>query len=103
MSKNILITGAGTGFGKLMTATLINAGHTVFATMRDPAGRNAANADEAKALGARVIELDVTSDGSVDEAVRKAAATAGSIDVLINNAGTGVVGWQETFTVEDWK
>jgi len=103
MSKNVLITGTSAGFGKLMTATLINAGHTVIATMRDPAGRNAANAEELKGLGAHVIELDVTRDDSVDSAIQTALETAGSIDVLINNAGTGVIGWQETFTVEDWK
>lgn len=103
MSKNILITGASAGFGKLMTETLINAGHTVIATMRDPEGRNAAKAEEATSLGAHVLELDVTSDASVNAAVQQAIETVGSIDVLINNAGTGVIGWQETFTVEDWK
>jgi len=103
MSKTVLITGASAGFGKLMTATLINAGHTVIATMRDPEGRNAANAAEAKAMGAHVLELDVTSDASVDAAVQTAVGSLGGIDVLINNAGTGVIGWQETFTVDDWK
>ncbi len=103
MSKNVLITGASAGFGKLMTATLIDAGHTVIATMRDPEGRNAENAAEAKALGAHVLELDVTRDESVDAAIATAVDSLGGIDVLINNAGTGVIGWQETFTVEDWK
>ena len=40
----VLITGGSTGFGRLFTETLARKGHTVFATMRDPGGRNAKNA-----------------------------------------------------------
>ena len=46
----VLITGASTGFGRLFAETLARHGHTVFATMRDPAGRNATNAAELRAL-----------------------------------------------------
>jgi NAD(P)-dependent dehydrogenase (short-subunit alcohol dehydrogenase family) len=71
----VLITGSSSGFGKLFAETLARQGHTVFATMRDPDGRNAANASEIRALAEReslplhVLELDVTNDVSVGQAV----------------------------------
>ena len=46
----VLITGSSTGFGRLFTETLARKGHTVFATMRDPAGRNAKNAAAIRTL-----------------------------------------------------
>jgi hypothetical protein len=42
----VLITGSSTGFGRLFKETLARKGHTVFAAMRDPGGRNAKNATE---------------------------------------------------------
>lgn len=102
----ILITGASTGFGRLFTETLARKGHTVFATMRDPGGRNANNAAEIRALAERellpihVLELDVIDDGSVERAVEAAVAKAGRIDVAINNAGYFLVGLEEAVTTE---
>jgi len=46
----VLITGSSTGFGILMAETLAHHGHTVLATMRDSAGRNATNATELREL-----------------------------------------------------
>jgi NAD(P)-dependent dehydrogenase (short-subunit alcohol dehydrogenase family) len=46
----VLITGSSTGFGRLFTKTLARKGHAVFATMRDPAGRNAQNASEIRTV-----------------------------------------------------
>ena len=89
----ILITGASTGFGRLFAETLARHGHTVFATMRDPQGKNAKNASDLLALASReslsifTLECDVTSDASVELAVRSAIAQSGRIDVAINNAG----------------
>ena len=103
MSERVLITGAGSGFGKMMTETLLSNGYTVIATMRDPGGRNKAKVDALAGKGAHIVELDVTDDASVEAGVKKAVELAGGIDVLINNAGGGVVGWQETFTIDDWK
>jgi NAD(P)-dependent dehydrogenase (short-subunit alcohol dehydrogenase family) len=95
----VLVTGASTGFGRLFTETLARKGHTVFATMRDPGGRNARNAAEIRMLAQKesvpihVLELDVTDDASVERAVDAAVAKAGRIDVAINNAGYYLGGW----------
>jgi NAD(P)-dependent dehydrogenase (short-subunit alcohol dehydrogenase family) len=102
----VLITGSSTGFGRLFVETLARKGHTVFATMRDPAGRNAKNASEVRALAEKeslpihVFELDVTDDGSVERAVNAAVAKAGRIDVAINNAGYYLSGLEEAVTTE---
>ncbi len=102
----VLITGSSTGFGRLFAATLARKGHTVFATMRDPGGRNAKNASEIRTLAEKdslpiyVLELDVTDDASVERAVDAAVAKAGRIDVAINNAGYYLVGLEEAVTTE---
>jgi len=102
----VLITGSSTGFGRLFTETLARKGHTVFATMRDPGGRNAQNASEIRALAEKdslpihVLELDVTDDASVGRAVDAAVAKAGRIDVAINNAGYYLSGLEEAVTTE---
>jgi NAD(P)-dependent dehydrogenase (short-subunit alcohol dehydrogenase family) len=102
----ILITGSSTGFGRLFTETLARKGHTVFATMRDPGGRNAKNASEIRTLAEKdslpihVLEMDVTDDASVQRAVDGAIAKAGRIDVAINNAGYYLSGLEEAVTAE---
>ncbi|HUL32316.1 MAG TPA: SDR family oxidoreductase [Candidatus Eisenbacteria bacterium] len=102
----ILITGSSTGFGRMFAESLARKGHTVFASMRDPQGKNARNAGELLALAKKeslaihVVELDVTSEASVENAIRSVIAQAGRIDVAINNAGYPVTGLMETVTTE---
>jgi NAD(P)-dependent dehydrogenase (short-subunit alcohol dehydrogenase family) len=102
----VLITGSSTGFGRLFSETLARKGHTVFATMRDPGGRNAKNAAEIRTLAQKeslpihVLELDVTDDASVGRAVDAAVTKAGRIDVAINNAGYYLGGLAEAVTTE---
>src|SRR6267142_208715 len=102
----VLITGASTGFGRLFTETLARRGHTVFATMRDPGGRNAGNAAEIRGLAEKeslaihVLEMDVTDDASVERGVAGAVAKAGRLDVAINNAGYYLSGLEEAVTTE---
>jgi NAD(P)-dependent dehydrogenase (short-subunit alcohol dehydrogenase family) len=109
MSKKIiLITGASSGFGRLTAEALAKAGHTVYASMRDIAGRNAKNALEMAqtskrdGVGLRAIELDVQSEPSVDAAVARIVAESGRIDVLIHNAGHMMFGPAEAFTPEQF-
>lgn len=99
----ILVTGANGGFGKLTVASLNKNGHTVVASMRDMSGRNKKAADELIGFGAKVIEMDVTLDSSVTAGVSRAIEITGGLDVVVNNAGIGVLGVQETFTPEDWQ
>jgi NAD(P)-dependent dehydrogenase (short-subunit alcohol dehydrogenase family) len=102
----VLITGSSTGFGRLFTETLARKGHTVFATMRDPGGRNAKNASEIRTLAQNeslpihVLELDVTDDASVERTIDTAVSKAGRIDVAINNAGYFLTGLEEAVTTE---
>jgi len=104
--QTILITGASTGFGRLFAETLARHGHTVFASMRDPQGKNAKNVAELLALAEReslaihTVELDVTSEASVENAVRSVIAQARRIDVAINNAGYSMAALMETVTNE---
>jgi NAD(P)-dependent dehydrogenase (short-subunit alcohol dehydrogenase family) len=106
MSKKIiLITGASSGFGRLTAEALARAGHTVYASMRDVAGRNAKNAAEMLALAdsdIRPLELDVQSEPSVAAAVAKIIAESGRIDVLVHNAGHMMFGPAEAFTPEQF-
>jgi NAD(P)-dependent dehydrogenase (short-subunit alcohol dehydrogenase family) len=102
----VLITGASTGFGRLFTETLARKEHTVFATMRDPGGRNSKNASEIRTLAQNqslpiyVLEMDVTDDASVERAIDAAVSKAGRIDVAINNAGYFLTGLEEAVTTE---
>jgi NAD(P)-dependent dehydrogenase (short-subunit alcohol dehydrogenase family) len=86
----ILITGASSGFGALTARALKDAGHTVYAGMRNAGSRP--EAEEALSYGLVPVELDVTSDESV------AALDLPSLDVLVHNAGHMVTGPAEAFT-----
>ena len=99
--RKILITGASSGFGYLTVNNLLKEGHSVAGTMRSTAGKNEAVAKELKEKGVHVIELDVTSEESVNNGVNEAIDKLGGLDVVINNAGVGVLGMQEHFTADD--
>ncbi|MEM6847943.1 MAG: SDR family oxidoreductase [Pseudomonadota bacterium] len=98
---NILVTGASSGFGELIVNDLVLEGHRVAGTVRDPDGRNAEAAARLRAKGVAVIDLDVTDDASVEKGVAAARGAIGEVDVLVNNAGVGVLGLQENFTAAD--
>ena len=104
--QQVLITGASTGFGRLIAETLARNKYQVFATMRNINGKNAGPAQELRELAKReslalhVVELDVTDDGSVERAIRTVIDESGRIDVLVNNAGYGLMGVTEAVTLE---
>jgi NAD(P)-dependent dehydrogenase (short-subunit alcohol dehydrogenase family) len=106
MSQIIVITGASSGIGRLTAYALARAGHTVYASMRDVAGDNASQFAEAtkfakdNKIDLRPIELDVSSQESVDEAIATVVANNGRLDVVIHNAGHMVFGPAEAFTPE---
>jgi NAD(P)-dependent dehydrogenase (short-subunit alcohol dehydrogenase family) len=102
--KVVLITGTSSGFGRLIAKTLARKKYRIFATMRDVRGRNAAVAREiaelakGESLSLKTLELDVTNDSSVEGAVSKVVLECGRIDVLVNNAGFGIMDLAETVT-----
>ncbi|RDZ28057.1 SDR family NAD(P)-dependent oxidoreductase [Lysobacter silvisoli] len=104
----VLITGASSGFGALAARALAAAGHTVYASMRDTAGRNAPQVDAARAHAAqhgvdlRTLELDVQSQASADAAIAAIVAEHGRLDTVIHNAGHMVFGPAEAFTPEQY-
>jgi NAD(P)-dependent dehydrogenase (short-subunit alcohol dehydrogenase family) len=104
-TKVALVTGASSGFGRLIAETLAREGFTVSATMRDVKGRNAAATRELQELAQReslalhVVELDVTDDASVGRAASEVLKKCGRIDVLVNNAGYGIMDLAETVTI----
>jgi NAD(P)-dependent dehydrogenase (short-subunit alcohol dehydrogenase family) len=107
MQSVILVTGASTGIGQLSARALAAAGHTVYASMRDIAGRNAARVRElrdwsfANGYDLRAVELDVLSQASADDAVKTIVAEQGRLDVVVHNAGHLVTGPTEAFTPEE--
>jgi len=101
MNKTILVTGASSGFGRDTAETLAAAGHRVFAGVRDITGRNRAVTNALRAKAIEVIDLDVTSDASVDAAIAALVAKSGGrLDVLVNNAGIAAAGVSESFTLD---
>jgi NAD(P)-dependent dehydrogenase (short-subunit alcohol dehydrogenase family) len=92
MPKVILITGTSTGLGVATAVQAAQAGHTVYATMRNTQKRGALDAaTQVAGVSLNVLQLDVQDTGSVNAAVDTVIAEQGRIDVLINNAGMGYV------------
>ena len=107
MSKVIVISGAGSGFGALSARALADAGNTVYAGIRETTGRNAGRVAEVQGyadehgVDLRTVELDVSSQDSVDAGVARIVEEAGRLDVVIHNAGHMVNGPTEAFTPEE--
>ncbi|HEY3477734.1 MAG TPA: SDR family NAD(P)-dependent oxidoreductase [Streptomyces sp.] len=104
--KTILVTGASSGFGALTVRTLADAGHTVYAGIRQTATRNAAAVAELDAYAAaggvalHAVELDVSDQESADAAVDRIVGEQRRLDVVVHNAGHMVLGPAEAFTPE---
>lgn len=100
--KSVIITGSSNGFGLKAAKDFANKGYQVFATMRNPSGKNAnAKAElESHSTQIKVVDMDVTKEDSVKEAMTTILAQSGNIDVLINNAGIMYIGITEAYSVE---
>lgn len=106
MNKVVLITGSSTGFGRATAELLARHGYTVFATMRNSAGRNSRHRDALESLASQeklpiqVVDMDVSDDSSVSAATKEILERAGRVDVVINNAGVAALGITEAYTIE---
>jgi len=84
-----LITGASSGIGRATAIALVEAGFRTFGTMRDPTKPGQPG------VKLELVPLDIASEASVRSAVRAVLDRAGRIDVLVNNAGTVLMGSSE--------
>jgi len=100
-----VVTGSSTGIGQATAVCLARAGHTVYATMRDPEK----GGDEIRAIASkeqlplRPAQMDVDSDASVSDELARIIEEAGCIDVLVNNAGIGNSGAVEELPIADFR
>ena len=108
MKNVIVITGASSGFGLMSARALAHAGHIVYAGMRETAGRNAPRVEEMQqyarehSVDLRAIEMDVSSQASVDAAIAQIVDAHQRLDVVIHNAGHMAYGPAEAFTPEQF-
>ncbi len=101
--RKVLITGATSGFGKLLTEAFLRNGDYVIATGRNLSQRPEVFSAERKAFPERLLELDldVTRSEELASVASAVASRAGAIDILINNAGFGLFGALEDLSDED--
>ncbi len=104
--KVIVITGAGSGFGRLSALELARGGHKVYASMRDLANHSKDRANDLRTIAEKEgidlhpLELDVRYESSCRSAADYVLAAAGRIDVVINNAAMMMAGLTEAFRPE---
>ena len=86
----VLVSGANRGLGALIALEFARGGHRVFAGARRPDdAHDLRTAALSAQLSLDVVALDVTSEASTVEAVDRVVASAGTLDVLVSNAGIG--------------
>ena len=94
--KTILITGASSGMGKETAKDLIQQGHTVYC-----AARRVDQMEELKALGGKLIKLDISVNDDIENCVNQVIEESGRVDVLWNNAGFGLYGSVEETSIDE--
>lgn len=102
--KVAIVTGSSSGIGRETSLLLARNGFETYATMRNLSKRSAIEPVAAKeGLPIHVVELDVTSDKSVHNAIQQIVSNGGRIDVLVNNAGYALSGALEDLSMEEIK
>jgi len=102
----VLVTGASSGIGHAIAVSLARDGHTVYASMRDTAGKNAQRVAELRKLAQRdnlalhTLELDVLSETGCRAAADAILDREGRVDAVVNNAGMLMQGVTESFSIE---
>jgi NAD(P)-dependent dehydrogenase (short-subunit alcohol dehydrogenase family) len=102
--KVALVTGSSRGIGFVTSTTLARNGFLTYASMRnlDKEKEIRLVVDKEK-IPLKTIQLDVTDSNSVDNAIKSIMEQSGRIDVLVNNAGYGLVGAFEELGIEEIK
>jgi NAD(P)-dependent dehydrogenase (short-subunit alcohol dehydrogenase family) len=101
MSQRWLITGSSRGIGRALSEAVLQAGHRLVATARDPA--QLADLPRRYGNAVRVTALDVTDPAAAQAAVQTAVDAFGGLDVLVNNAGYGNVNSVEDTTLDEFR
>ena len=102
MNQVALITGCSSGIGYETALMLARKGFHTFATMRDTKKSDSlAKTSEKEKLALKILELDVNDYTSIENAINRVKSEARRIDVLINNAGYGLVGFFEDLTLDE--
>ncbi len=102
--KRVLVTGANSGFGYLMALKFARNGYKVFATARDLTKDGVVEMNKvAKEEGLEIewLVLDVTDQRTIDNARVKVEKEG--LDVLVNNAGFGILGPIQSYTIDDFQ
>ncbi len=100
----VLVTGATDGLGRATAILLAERGYRVFAGGRSAERRTALEQlAREKSLPLEALELDVTSEASVDAAVAEIERRAGLVAVLVNNAGIGIGAAMEEISIDDMR
>jgi NAD(P)-dependent dehydrogenase (short-subunit alcohol dehydrogenase family) len=102
--KVAVVTGTSSGIGYETSLTLARNGFLTYATMRDlNKSGNIKSVAEKEKLPLKIVQLDVTDDGSVKNAMQSIIAESSRIDVLVNNAGYSLSGAFEDVAMEELK
>ena len=99
MSKVWLITGSSTGFGRVLAEVLLEKGERVVATARKL--ESLADLQKQYPDSLKALNLDVTNFAQIDEVIKSSNDWANRIDVLVNNAGFGLVGAIEECSMDE--
>ncbi len=103
-NKVAIVTGSATGIGYETAVHLAKNGFHTYATMRNLQKANGiTELAKTENLPLSLIQLDVTDDISVTKAIDTVINESGRIDVLVNNAGYGLVGSVEDMSIEEMK
>jgi NAD(P)-dependent dehydrogenase (short-subunit alcohol dehydrogenase family) len=102
VNKIAIVTGSSSGIGLETSLTLAENNFTTYATMRNlDKASNILEVAERKNLPINVVQLDVTDDTSVQQAIQFVGEKEGRIDLLVNNAGYALLGAAEDLSSED--
>ena len=104
MSKIVLVTGCSSGIGLFTAIEFAKNGDTVFAGLRDLSKKDVLEAEALKAnVKVNMIQLDISDNSSINDAINKINNVHGRIDVLVNNAGYGYFGSVESTSIKEFK